>query len=266
MKSVAHLSELLPFLSQLNAAPQKALSQNFMIDANIVRKMADKAEIQKGDRVLEIGPGPGALTQELLQRGAQVLAIEKDRIFAAALNRLNELGSLTIHQEDVLDPSLLEILKNFQPHKVIANLPYHITTPILELLCAHFSSCSLALLMVQKELAQRLVARPRTKEIGSFTIFLASYAKTSIAFPVSKTCFYPAPEVDSSVIKLEFITPRLPDLQSFHSFVQKAFQQRRKMLRSTLGIAGPYATCRPEDISWEEWFNLYLSESKSCPQ
>lgn len=259
--TISHRSVLLAFLEEIDAVPRKSLSQNFLIDANIVRKIADAAEIKKGDHVLEIGPGPGALTQELLERGARVFAVEKDPRFALALQRLQKDDHLQIYREDILSFPLQQLQK-YAPLKVVANLPYSITTPILEQLSEFHSLFSFALVMVQKEVADRMIAQPNTKEISSFTIFLKTYCTASVAFKVSKHCFHPAPQIDSSIVKLAFHMPHFNDPKPFLAWVRKAYQQRRKMLRSTLSIQGPYADKRPEMLSFEEWVALYSCHLK----
>ena len=128
-------SELRALLNELGTHPKKSHSQNFLIDGNIIRKIADFAEVKEGDQILEIGPGPGALTEELLRRKARVLAVEKDPVLAKKLADLT--GELTVVTGDVLDCSLEELVGNWKKEgaiKVVANLPYHITTPILVLL------------------------------------------------------------------------------------------------------------------------------------
>lgn len=255
--TLAHQSELFPFLEQIGAAPRKGLSQNFLIDANIVRKICTAANVQENDTVLEIGPGPGALTQELLKRGARVIAIEKDTRFARELPRLDSENRLQVIEGDFFDIPLDKISK--APMKIVANLPYHITTPILERLCEHHALFSSAYVMVQKEVAERMIARHGTKEISSFTIFLKTFSDTSIALKVSRNCFYPAPNVDSCVVKLDFHEPPLKDYEPFLAFVRKAYQQRRKMLRSTLKITSdPYSSLRPEALSYDNWLEVWL--------
>jgi 16S rRNA (adenine1518-N6/adenine1519-N6)-dimethyltransferase len=249
--SCAHPRELFQLLNSIGASPKKKLSQNFLIDANILRKIALAAAIKENETILEIGPGPGALTEQLLKFGAQVIAIEKDPLFAKSLSRLNN-GRLQIIEGDFLDIDL-DFLK--APLKIVANLPYHIATPILEKLCNRHSLFSSAFLMVQKEMADRIVAKPKTKEMGALTIFIRTFATPSIAIKVSRNSFYPAPQVDSCVVKLDFHEPvfqkRLP-------LVRKAFQQRRKMLRSTLKIQlDPFASMRPEELSLENWVQLF---------
>ncbi len=255
--TLSHLSELSSFLRQIGVRAQKRLSQNFLVDANIVRKIVHAANVGEGDRILEIGPGPGALTQELLRAGAsQIIAVEKDARFAQSLTRLGP--QIQVHEYDFLTFPL-ETLKDLAPLKVVANLPYHITTPILERLCDHWPLFSSAWIMVQKEVGQRICATPLTRQhMSSCTIFVQTYCIASMAFTVSRNCFYPAPNVDSCVIKLLFRPPPVAQPDQFLAFVRKAFQQRRKMLRSTLSIRSePYASLRPEALSLSDWVELY---------
>ena len=251
--TLSHPSILFPWLKQIDASPKKGLSQNFLIDANIVRNIVKAAHIQSGDHVLEIGPGPGALTQELLKQGACVVAIEKDARLARELGQLQIDDRLQIIHADFLDFPLQE-LQGLAPLKVVANLPYHITSPILERLCENASLFSSAFVMVQKEVAQRIIAQPGTKEISSFTIFLKTYCDARIACKVSRNCFFPVPKVDSCVVALDFREPLFDEPKDFLPIMRRAFQQRRKMLRSTLGIhQEPFASMRPEMLSIEDW-------------
>ena len=254
---LTHPSHLTSFLQGLETFPKKKLSQNFLIDANVVRNIVQAAEIKPGDAVLEIGPGPGALTQELLRQGAHVFAIEKDPIFARELTRLGE--NLVVFEEDFLEFPLAEQLKDHAPLKIVANLPYHVTSPILGKICEHSRLFSSAFLMVQREVAQRIVAQKGTKEMSLLTLFLQIYSDPSLAIKfISRNCYLPAPKVDSSVVALHFREPRIAYPERFMVWVRNAFQQRRKMLRSTLLIQQePYATLRPQDLSLDEWIALF---------
>jgi 16S rRNA (adenine1518-N6/adenine1519-N6)-dimethyltransferase len=163
-----------------------------------------------------------------------------------------------------LDLAIDNLLKEFAPLKIVANLPYSITTPILEKLCDPSSVFSSAIIMVQKELADRMIAAPGTKAISSFTIFLKTYCIPRIVLKVSRHCFYPAPTVDSRILQLDFQQPIHPTPQLFLAFVRRAFLQRRKMLRSTLKIKNePYSSMRPEMLSMQDWLTLYETETNS---
>lgn len=252
------LSELLSFLNHIGAKPQKRLSQNFLIEPNIVRKIVELAEIEPGDAVLEIGPGPGALTTALLNKGARVYAIEIDPRFAAELHNI-QCDNLSVFEADFLTFPLKRLPT---PLKVVANLPYHITTPILErIFSVPFTSLTI---MVQKEVADRMSASPHTKDFGSLSLFVQFHSQLHSSFPVSASCFYPRPQVDSTVIRLDPKTLPPVDPPAFFSLVHKAFQQRRKMLTSSLPLPkdtvrqalaaiGTRPDARPEALSLNQW-------------
>lgn len=259
-----NLSELIPFLKKLEAKPKKRLSQNFLIDAHIVQKTIELAQIKKGEPVLEIGPGPGALTAALLAEGAEVFAVEIDPLFARELARLQN-GHLQIFQQDILKFPFDLLPKEI---KIVANLPYHITTPILERIFA--TSFSSLTVMVQKEVVDRMQATAcskESKEYGSLSVFVQFFSQIHGSFPVSKGCFYPTPRVDSTVIRLN--SKELPQIDQDHFFnlVHKGFQQRRKMLTSSLPfpkeeirralqVIGVRMDARPENLSIEQWLLL----------
>ncbi len=248
--------------------PKKSLSQNFLIDANIVRKIVLLAEVAPGDAVLEIGPGPGALTAALLTAGARVFAIEIDRTLAQELHRLQN-GRLNIYESDFLKFPMDRLPKNI---KVVANLPYHITTPILEKLFA--SSFSSIVVMVQKEVARRMQAKAGTKEFGSLTLFVEFHSQVMGSFDVSANCFYPKPKVDSTVIRLD--AREIPTVNPF-PLVRPAFQHRRKMLtsalpypkevvRQALSAIGVRVDARPEMLPLSQWIALTERLREFFPQ
>lgn len=266
-------SELRIFLQELGIAPRKGLSQNFLIDGNIVRKIAAAAHVQEGDLVLEIGPGPGALTQILLESQAHVVAVEKDTTLAAALNRENN-SHLEVFCEDIMEFSFDDVLKprlQGRKAKVIANLPYHLTTPILAQLITRRDLFSTLVLMVQKEVAERCTAAPCGKDYGSLTVFLNFYSRPHYAFTVSRHCFYPEPKVDSAVVVFDLCEPpQVDNEERFFALTRTAFHQRRKMLR--VSLKGLYSTqavsealeaigknplARPEDLSIQDFLSLY---------
>ncbi|MBS0615079.1 MAG: 16S rRNA (adenine(1518)-N(6)/adenine(1519)-N(6))-dimethyltransferase RsmA [Verrucomicrobia bacterium] len=234
-------SHLRKLLSELGIHPSKRLSQNFLIDGNIVRKIVQFAGVQKGDHVLEIGPGPGALTEALLAAGAQVTAIEKD---PRMIQLLSSLPRLKVQEADILN---YEIPKS--NWKVVANLPYHITTPVLAHLIEARDRIQSITVMVQKEVAERFRARPKSKDYSSFSVFLQFYADVHFGFVVSPTCFFPAPKVHSAVVRLDLRSP--PPVSSekrFFELVRAAFGKRRKMLRSNLKEITPHAEQCLENI------------------
>lgn len=262
-------SELKAFLAEIGAAPMKFLSQNFLIDGNIVRKIVKFADVKKGDTVLEVGPGPGVLTEELLAQGALVIAVEKDRKFAAALHRLQTPDNrLIVFEDDVLKWNPVEHLK--PGTKLIANLPYNITTPILTHFLPHRELFESITVMVQKEVGERLVAQPGTKAYGSLSVFVQFYSDPVKGFTVEPTCFYPAPKVQSAVIQFKLKTPPIPSDDRFFEMTRRAFGQRRKMVHTTLkshysverldeGLRqiGKGLKVRPEELSLADFLVLF---------
>ncbi len=269
-------SELHAFLKEHGAAARKSLSQNFLIDYNIIKKIVQAAQIAPNDIVIEIGPGPGALTEVLLDHGAHVIAIELDRKFAHALSRLQTEGRhLEIIEADVLKLDIEALCARHAKDKsikVVANLPYHITTPILaRLLPLHESITSLTL-MVQKEFSERMVASVGTSSYSSFTVFLQFYCDVKPCFTISPTCFYPPPKVHSAVVQCTLHPPVLPEHnhESFFKMTRTAFQHRRKMLKSSLKelysvqqieeglkILHVNPKVRPEELSLNQFVDLF---------
>lgn len=233
-------SELRNFLDSLGISPKKVLSQNFLIDGNIVNKILDSSKVEAGDVVLEIGPGPGVLTEALLDKGATVIAVERDDTLASALNRLSHKpGQLHVFAEDIMtfpiEETLAKLNHTQKKVKVIANLPYHLTSAIIAKLIVMQDLISSLTLMVQEEVARRFTAEANTKNYSSFALFLQFYSNPHYAFLVSSRCFYPAPKVASAVVFLELKEPlQSIDTNSFFHMTRTAFQQRRKMLRSSL--------------------------------
>jgi 16S rRNA (adenine1518-N6/adenine1519-N6)-dimethyltransferase len=269
-------TELRQFLSELNIAPKKGLSQNFLIDGNIIRKIVEVSHVEPDDVVLEIGPGPGSLSEELLNNAAIVVAVEKDQILAQALERLKSpTKRLEIFCEDILkfpiEAELSRLLPENRKAKVIANLPYHLTTPILVHLVPLRNTLSTLTLMVQDEVARRFTAVPGTPEYGSFTVFLNFYTTARYAFQVSQHCFYPEPSVQSAVVILELKPPpAVSSEEDFFKMTRTAFSQRRKMLRASLrslysaDIVTEALTslnfnpqARPEELSLDDFLKLF---------
>ena len=263
-----NLSELLLFLGKIGRRPNRGLSQNFLIDENIALKIVRAAAIVPGDAVLEIGSGPGALTTHLLEAGAKVFAVEKDPVFAREIQRFQTPDErLIAFHADFLDFSLSGLPV---PLKVVANLPYHITTPILEKLIDHRNLFSTLTLMVQSEMADRMVATAGSKDYSSLSLFVQFHTHFNASFKVAAGCFYPKPKVDSKVIQLTFRPPPLEDFASFFVLIRRGFQQRRKMLRvslqslypvkdleNALHSAGLKIDARPESLSLDQWLAFY---------
>ena len=267
-------SELHQFLQSLGVSPKKILSQNFLIDGNIIRKIVESASVEANDIVLEIGPGPGALTEALLEKGAHVIAVEKDRVLAQALERLKTPSRhLDIYCDDILLFPIKQTLQMCTQSKVkvIANLPYHITTPILAYLVQEHRLFSNIIVMVQEEVARRFVALPGTKTYSSFTLFLNFFSNPKFLFPVSRHCFYPPPKVESAVVSLEpKEPPKVADQDAFFVLTRTAFNHRRKMLRASLKELYPPEQvmkaleqlnldplARPEMLGLDDWLRFF---------
>ncbi len=240
MFKTSSVSNLRSILKLYNLYPKKRWGQNFLIDYNIIKKIIDTAAINQEDYIVEIGPGLGALTQELAATAKGVLAIDIDQNLAEPLHEI-----LKTHKNsrllfaDILKIDIEKELKDafslteIPSYKVCANIPYNITTPIIFNLLEKSSRLKSATLMMQKEVASRILANPGTKDYGLLTIMVGYYARAELGLNVSRNCFYPKPEVDSTVIKL--IPYDLPPVNIvnetiFKDFTKNAFQKRRKTL------------------------------------
>ena len=218
--------------------PKKRLGQSFLVDRTTLRKILEGGKLQREDRVLEIGAGVGTLTHALAERCHRVIAVEID----AGLFRILEevLGGrlqVTLVHGDALDLDFGSLLGDEGPWKVIANLPYSVATPLVTRLLTASHHFSLLLLMMQEEVAERLMASPGTKAYGSLTVLTQYYADVRVVARVSPSAFYPKPQVDSVLLKLEPLpTPRVApgDATLFFRLVRAAFAHRRKTLTNAL--------------------------------
>tara|TARA_Y100001935_G_scaffold121525_1_gene100689 strand:- start:184228 stop:184986 length:759 start_codon:yes stop_codon:yes gene_type:complete len=217
----------------LSFKTKKSLGQHFLTDGNIIRKILASIPAGKNDRIIEIGPGTGALTKWLVQQFEDVHAIEIDERAIEVLEK--EIPELTIHQSDVLKIHWPDIINPDGKTYVIGNLPYYITSPILFALLENRSNFDGAILMMQKEVAQRLVAEPSSKEYGILSVQTQLMSSPELLFDVSPNSFSPPPKVMSSVIQLTFNRPSLPcSDKTLKSVVRTAFNQRRKKLSNSL--------------------------------
>ena len=244
--------------------------------------IADALSIKPGETVLEIGPGTGALTGPLLERGAHVIAVEKDAALARELEKKFADAPLRVLVKDILQLDLRD-LKSPSVLKVAGNIPYYITSPIIEWLISQRKCVSQTVLTVQWEVARRLAAEPGGKDWGSLSIFLRYYANVEFLRKIDKSCFFPVPKVHSGVIRLTFLgRPRftLTDESLFFSLVRRAFQKRRKTLLNALEAPESQEPTketlrqafsqldidprrRPETLSLDEW--AALSEALGSP-
>lgn len=223
---------------------KKSFGQNFLTDLNVLKNIVEAADITANDNVIEIGPGIGALTEQLAQAGGEVLALEIDQDLIPVLKEvLSPYDNVKVINQDVLQANLPELIKKefkdpSRPIKVVANLPYYITSPILMNLLASPVEWATICVMMQKEVAQRLTAKPGTKQYGALTLAIEYQMQAKIAFDVSRKVFVPAPNVDSAIVVLTPRTNPLPvqpfDKQKLFGFIRGCFAHRRKSLWNNL--------------------------------
>ncbi|MGM0409878.1 MAG: 16S rRNA (adenine(1518)-N(6)/adenine(1519)-N(6))-dimethyltransferase RsmA [Bacillota bacterium] len=238
-KSIATPSKTKEILKNYNIRLNKRLGQNFLVDTNIIEKIIEGAEIKGNETIVEIGPGIGSLTEYVLKEidSGKLIVIEKDNRFIKILNDLFLSDKLEIINDDVLNVDWNNLLKDDKSVKVVANLPYYITTPvIMGLLESDFKFESL-LFMVQKEVAERMAADPGSKKYGSLSVASQYYSEVEIIHEVPSSVFIPKPKVDSAIIRLkqyENIPYSTLDEDFFFAIVKAIFQQRRKNIKNGL--------------------------------
>ncbi|EDT47625.1 16S rRNA (adenine(1518)-N(6)/adenine(1519)-N(6))-dimethyltransferase RsmA [Streptococcus infantarius] len=221
---------------------KKSFGQNFLTDTNILQKIVDTAEIDKNVNVIEIGPGIGALTEFLAENAAEVMAFEiDDRLIPILADTLRDFDNVKVINEDILKSDLQSRIKEFAnpdlPIKVVANLPYYITTPILMHLIESKIPFAEFVVMMQKEVADRISAEPNTKAYGSLSIAVQYYMTAKVAFVVPRTVFVPAPNVDSAILKMtrrEQPLVQVKDEDFFFRVSKIGFVHRRKTLWNNL--------------------------------
>lgn len=225
---------------------KKRFGQHFLVDRKMVRRILDRARLEAPDRVLEIGPGKGALTFPLSERVDRILAVEKDRDLAKRLERKlaeRDINHVTVVCEDILSFDFTRLTR-FAPQgiQVVGNLPYNISSPILERLIDQRRRLRRAVLMFQREVADRLAASPGSRRYGALTVLIGYHARVARLTRVGKESFSPRPQVDSSVVELDFGAPhpeRAGDEGRFQRVVRGAFAHRRKTLLNALSMAFP---------------------------
>ena len=254
--------------------PRKALSQNFLTDAAALDEIVAAAELVPGDRVVEVGPGLGVLTRRLLAAGAEVLAVELDPRLAAYLRReLEDAAGFELIEADALTLHPRECFPG-QDFKLVANIPYHITSPLLHAFLEGDRPPLLSVMLVQAEVAERVAAAPG--QMSYLSVFVQNVAEAEIVGRVGAAAFEPPPEVDSAILRLRRrATPQVPvgpGREPFYRLVQAAFRQRRKQLHNALGrelpvprtvLADAFAECgidserRAQTLSLAEWECLH---------
>lgn len=259
----------------LPLSPKKHLGQNFLSDPNTARKIAAAVRAGPGEPVVEIGPGTGALTEPLLDRFPDLVALEVDPRAVAYLRA--QLPALDVREADVLEADWAALAEELGgPLHVAGNLPYYITSPILFGLLEAAPHVREAVVMMQLEVAQRLVAVPRTKAYGILAVQVQLRARPELLFRVSRNVFFPKPDVTSAVVRLDFgAAPPAPDVDAalLTEVVRAAFNQRRKTLRNSLsrwtreqnlGLPHGWDGARAEELTPGEFVELarYLQDAR----
>ena len=251
-------------LQKYNFNFQKKFGQNFLIDTRVLERIIDSAEISKDDCVLEIGPGIGTMTQYLAEAAREVVAVEIDKNLIPILKNdtLADYDNVTIINDDILKVDINKIVQeknNGQPIKVVANLPYYITTPIIMGLFESHVPLQSITIMVQKEVADRMQVGPGTKDYGALSLAVQYYAKPEIVANVPPNCFIPRPNVGSAVIRLtrhEVPPVQVKDEAYMFALIRASFNQRRKTLLNGLTNAGNLGVTKEQIVKALEKMGL----------
>lgn len=235
------LAEIKESLSARSLSPRHAFGQNFLIDHNLIRRLVDASGVTPGDTVLEIGPGTGTLTDELLARGCRVVAGEIDRGLCALLRERYAGRTFTLIEGDclagkhALNPELLAALGD-RPFRLVANLPYGAATPVMLCLLADVPACTGLFVTIQREVADRLAARPSTKDYGTISVVAQAVADVRLLATLPPECFWPRPDVTSAMVGMtRLTTPLTARPRPLADFCQSLFEKRRKQLGAVLG-------------------------------
>lgn len=265
-------------IEKYNIRADKSLGQNFLVDDEAVEKIVESADITKEDLIIEIGPGLGTLTKELLEKAGKVVCIELDKRMVEILkDRFSLYDNFELINDDVLKVDLKEIIKkaNMANAKIVANLPYYITTPIIMKLLEDRLDIKTITVMIQKEVADRLVTKPGKGDTGAITYAIRYYTNPKRITEVLNTCFIPQPKVNSTVIQLEVLQKPnvlVENENKLFELIRTAFMQKRKTLVNALTNSGKYGNkegiekaltemnldlrIRPEKLTLEEYAKL----------
>ena len=270
-------SQLKILFSKYNFTPLKRFGENYLVDGNVMHNITAAAGVKKDDTILEIGPGFGALTFDLVSTGANIFAVEKDKKAFAIFKELvkDDFPNLKLFNEDILEFDIKKISRSGKI-KVIGNLPYYITTPIMERLIENRAAISSALIVVQKEVADRFLASAGSKDYSSITCYIQYYTKPKYICTIKRTSFYPEPDVDSGLVRFDILDKpavKVKDEELFFKIVRGAFNQRRKTIINSLSRkevldvpkeqlakilerAGISPISRPEDLKIESFAQI----------
>lgn len=263
MATLGNPTNTIEVLKKYNFNFQKKFGQNFLIDSNILAHIVDAAEITREDCVLEIGPGIGTMTQYLCEQAREVVAVEIDKNLIPILSEtLSAYNNVTVIHEDILKVDINRIVQeknNGRPIKVVANLPYYITTPIIIGLFESHVPLESITIMVQKEVADRMQVGPGTKDYGALSLAVQYYARPEIMLTVPAACFMPRPNVDSAVIRLSrYQEPPVcaRNEKLMFDIIRASFNQRRKTLANGLSNASGLKVTRDQVVAALEQMGL----------
>ena len=261
-------------LRQSGLRAKKSLGQHFLVDASVLQTIVEAAELSSSDTVIEVGPGLGILTAELIKRAGHVIAVELDTKLASLLkHRLASSANLRVINTDILKIRPSELLEGTSHYKVVANLPYYITSPVLRHFVEASPKPSLMIVMVQKEVGEAIVAEPG--KMSLLAVSLQVYSKPRIISHVPAQCFYPQPKVDSVIVRFDLLSEpavKLADVDGFFDLVRAGFSSPRKQLHNSLAHslgmkpaevisllerANIDSKRRAETLSLEEWARLH---------
>lgn len=256
------LSEIRFLLESRGLSPRHALGQNFLIDHNLIRKLVDASGVGPGDCVLEIGPGTGTMTEELLERGCEVVACELDPGLAGLLaetlgSRIALIRGDCLASKSALNPEIVASLRG-RPFTLVSNLPYGAASPLMVTLLARHPECRGLFVTIQKEVAERLRASPGTKDYGELGVIAQAMAHIERIAALPGACFWPRPKVDSEMVSVRRRTqPLTRDPDALSRMCRALFTKRRKQLGAILGREFPFPegvdpTARPEQLTVEQ--------------
>jgi 16S rRNA (adenine1518-N6/adenine1519-N6)-dimethyltransferase len=279
IKNINNLPSISQTIKEYNLFAKKKLSQNFILDLNLTNKIINLSDRVKYNSIIEIGPGPGSLTRSLLLNGAKkVIAIEKDKRFIDVLQilKIASHNKLIIENEDALNINLKDIINKYNiiNAEIIANLPYSIATKLLLKWIPFPKKINQMTLMFQKEVAERITAKPGSKKYGRLSILIGLMAEAKIIMHIPSSAFKPQPKVDSAIVQIK---PKIKKIRFNKDILEKItknlFNQRRKQIKSTLiNFGDPLKICsllnisptlRPEQITLEQYENMAILIAKN---
>lgn len=267
-------SEIKQALRRTGIKAKKGLGQNFLVDSSVLSTIVSAADLKTDDLVIEVGPGLGTLTSELIKYAGSVIAVELDAKLSSQLkSKFSNQSKLTIVNADILDLDIRDLLKDRRSYKVVANIPYYITSPILHYFLEAPIKPVLMVMMLQREVAEAITAEPG--ELTMMAISVQAFSKPALISYVPRESFYPQPKVESAIVRFDVLEKPavdVPDIAEFLSFVKCGFKSPRKQLRNSLaqGLSIKPAEInplllkanidpqrRPESLTLNEWHQLY---------